>query len=340
LRAFRPNELNSTFMKFSIILPVYNASKTIARTLDSIVNQTFKDFEVIIIDDGSNDDTAKICFKYAETDKRFRYYFQQNNGVSSARNKGIELSNGEFVAFIDSDDIYKTTYLETFNTLICTYPDYDNYWCRYTTRSDITQTDIGTFSTIEYLKSDVPYLHSIVLDAALWNKAYKKSIIVEHSIKLPEDISLGEDLIFNYHYLDETNGKILLCENELYVYTVNQDSSLDSKYREDLYEIQLRLLSEAKHYYDKWEVSNDSKTLYYNSIYFSLEKVLYNVYRKECILSRKEKNRLNNQIIGSAEFQEALKLCNCRIHPLYRFGYKIKSWQFIDFLNRLSRILK
>lgn len=339
MQAFPLNELNSVFMKFSIILPVYNASKTIARTLDSIVNQIFKDFEVIIIDDGSNDDTAKICFEYVKTDEKFRYYFQQNSGVSAARNKGIELSTGDFIVFIDSDDVYKNTYLESFYLLINTYPDYDNYWCKYATHSNVNLSSSPTLSTVAFCKSDAPYLHSIVLDAALWNKAYKRNLIVKHSIDLPNDISLGEDLIFNYRYLDVTNGKILLCENELYVYTVNQDGSLDSKYRDDLYEIHLRLLNETKHYYDKWKIDEESKSLYFNSVYFSLEKVLYNVYRKECTLSRKEKKRLNNRIIKSGEFQEALKLCNCKIHPLYRFGYKIKSWQFIDFLNRLSRII-
>lgn len=104
----------------SIIVPVYNSSKVLEKCIDSILAQTYKSFELILIDDGSSDESGKICDKYADIDDRLRVYHRTNYGVSASRNFGIEKAKGEWIAFIDSDDYIDTTYLESFfpNNLI------------------------------------------------------------------------------------------------------------------------------------------------------------------------------------------------------------------------------
>jgi len=96
----------------SIIIPIYNAEKYLERTFLCLKNQMFTDFEVLLIDDGSKDNSSLICKKVASEDNRFRYYYQENQGVSAARNNGVALSKGEYITFIDADDIIPENYLE------------------------------------------------------------------------------------------------------------------------------------------------------------------------------------------------------------------------------------
>ena len=104
----------------SIIVPVYNSSKVLEKCIDSILAQTYKSFELILIDDGSSDGSGKICDKYADIDDRLKVYHRANYGVSASRNFGTEKAKGEWISFIDSDDYIDTTYLESFfpNNLI------------------------------------------------------------------------------------------------------------------------------------------------------------------------------------------------------------------------------
>ena len=96
----------------SVIVPVYNVETYLEECLDSIQNQTYTDFEVLLVNDGSTDGSQAICERYCQTDKRFRLMNQTNQGLSAARNKGVEISTGEYIVFVDSDDIIKTNYLE------------------------------------------------------------------------------------------------------------------------------------------------------------------------------------------------------------------------------------
>ena len=104
--------------KISIIVPVYNAEQYLRRCIDSILNQSFTDFELILIDDGSKDKSSDICDEYAAKDSRIKVYHKENGGVSSARNLGLDNANGEWIAFVDSDDFIKEDYLKHMAILI------------------------------------------------------------------------------------------------------------------------------------------------------------------------------------------------------------------------------
>ena len=98
--------------KISIIIPIYNSEKYLTHCLDSILKQTYQDFEVILVNDGSTDNSAKICDNYTITDARFKVIHKQNQGVSIARNTGISYAKGEYISFIDSDDWIENDYLK------------------------------------------------------------------------------------------------------------------------------------------------------------------------------------------------------------------------------------
>lgn len=100
----------------SVIVPVYNQSRYLARCIDSILNQSYDDFELLLINDGSIDDSGTICEKYKLQDKRVKVYHQTNKGVSAARNHGLRVASGEWITFVDSDDYIKSHYLSNFNS--------------------------------------------------------------------------------------------------------------------------------------------------------------------------------------------------------------------------------
>lgn len=326
-------------MKFSIIIPVYNAEHTIDRALKSVIAQNYNDFEVIIVNDGSKDNTESICKKYAVQDSRFKYFHQENSGVSSARNKGLDNASGEFVIFLDSDDAYCNNYLSSFAKMISEHNEFDNFWCGYIS----VETDSAShFSLDSTNKVNISFSDRRTVDLlpALWNKAYRKSIIDQYNLRMPEDVSLGEDLIFNIHYLDASNAKICESNEILYLYTVSNSNSLDGKFRKDLLDIYIRLEQAMYSAYIKWQVDEQQFLKYYSYVFYNRILAIYNVWRPECTLSKKEKLKFSNNILKSKDFKSAMQKSKCHIHPLYKFAYKIEFWQLVRCFDKLVKIKK
>lgn len=112
-------------MKFSVVMPVYNRERCVLQSIESVIDQEFADWELIIIDDGSEDNTLKLCNSIAQNDSRVKVYSQLNKGVSAARNSGLKVAVGEYVLFLDSDDFLEMNALKDMETLIKqnAYPD-------------------------------------------------------------------------------------------------------------------------------------------------------------------------------------------------------------------------
>lgn len=190
---------------FSIIVPVYNTEAYLRACLDSIVAQTYADFEVIMVDDGSDDGSPAICKEYAEADSRFSYYFKENGGVSSARNLGIERARGEWLLFVDADDILNPCCLQTLNNM--------------DVKADITFFGMTLFNergTIRTIHPEECYsTNRSEIEAAIyslkcgkngdifgwtWDKVFRSDIIKRYSVSFAEDISFREDEIFTLDY--------------------------------------------------------------------------------------------------------------------------------------------
>lgn len=329
-------------MKFSIIIPAYCAERTLKRCLKSIQQQTFADYEAIIINDGSTDATGEIAKAFALADDRFRYIEQENQGVSATRNHGLRCARGTYVVFLDSDDQYHPDYLQAFHSAMEAHPDCDQFWCCYET---VNSQGVGCGSNAvpdagELLfrdRKEIMDLHDKVLDAPLWNKAFRRQLLEQARIEMDKSLSLGEDILFNFAYMDVCDTRIVLINQPLYLYTKASDGSLDSKYRPDLEQIYDRLLTAMLSYLQKWQVSADQMARYYTSAFFHYERVLHNTLRPECTMGPAQKRRYNSMLIRSKKFQEALSLASHGPHPLYRLAYRAGSWTMVACLNRLLR---
>ena len=328
----------------SVIVPVYNVEKVLHYCVDSILNQTYTDFELILVDDGSTDNSGMICDEYSKKDIRVAVVHIENGGVSKARNKGIELAKGDYICFVDSDDYISANYLEELITTKEEFPDYDSVWCGFQTVSDYKEADlkINIFSEEEVYskltRKDIMTLHEKWLSQMPWNKLFKTDTIKNNSICFREDLSLGEDVIFNLDYLNHTNGKIIIVNKALNYYLRSGSESLDNKYYNDLRNIYGEINKTLLKYVKKWNCNKRQVTLYYNSCFYSYEKVLRNTFHPQSIINNKYK--YNKQIMKSIEFKEVLEKSDCYINTYYRFAYEHSSYVLVRVLERLAGLKK
>lgn len=212
----------------SVIIPVYNVQQYLEECLDSILNQTFKSYEVIIIDDGSTDSCGAICDLYAERNERIRVLHTVNQGLSEARNTGISMARGKYLAFIDSDDYVDKTYLKKMyqaivktNAEICE----SNYICVYSDRNvwsrKMEETEENSINAIRRLFAP-PYLGYV----NTWNKLYKRELF--ENIRFPKG-KLHEDEFTTYKLLYEAN-KIVYINEYLYFYRQRENSIMNATF--------------------------------------------------------------------------------------------------------------
>lgn len=204
----------------SVIVPVYNAEKHLCRCIDSILAQTMSDFELLLINDGSKDNSGTICDEYATRDYRISVFHKENGGASSARNVGLDKAKGEWIAFIDSDDYVLSTFLSTHVQLIqdgadlCVLgiiPDYSiSEEFRITKSSFNYNGDIQTYLL----------LNDCQMGGSLCNKLFKSSIIKEKGLRLNESFKFREDEEFLLRYMQHTNS-IVATSKQCYVYLIS-----------------------------------------------------------------------------------------------------------------------
>lgn len=214
----------------SIIVPVYNSQKHLQRCVDSILSQDFKDYELLLIDDGSTDASSVICDDYASVNSNVRVVHQTNAGASAARNKGIKESQGEYITFIDSDDYISKSYLSDFDVLHAYDFQIQGFTLTYADNRDETVVKPQTTTELS--------VKAIIEDSELNGlirgpvcKLFKRSILKEQKIRFPEDISYGEDAIFVKEYLLHCTKSCLAISKSNYIYTHETSSSLTSKFQ-------------------------------------------------------------------------------------------------------------
>ena len=288
--------------KVSIILPVYNSEKFIAKTIDSVLNQNYNNYELIIIDDGSTDDSTNICEQYAKNNEKIKFFKRTNNGVSKTRNFGLDKASGTYIMFIDSDDLYESNSIKTMvanieskevDLVSCSYSNFD-----LSNNKFLIEDTLVTSKFNEYLeKTQKNYLFN-----QIWNKIYKSDIIKANKIFFDDSISIAEDLKFNIEYIKRCNSFCHINE-VLYNYRITS-SGLGFRYRNDANEIKIELLKMLEEEYSKNKI--DKKYIFFSYLkqyiaYFS------NIVDNRNKLSKKDKKIFIKRIIKSYEYKEVMK---------------------------------
>ena len=219
-------------MKISVIVPIYNTEQYLPRCLDSIISQSFSDFELLLIDDGSTDGSGAICDAYAEKDSRVRVFHKENGGVSSARNMGLDCAEGEWIAFVDSDDEFMKTGLQVLVDGISDEADMVMGGCKvydvdgnesYSTRNHASVLLPNVQFAIKlYKPSDNVY------QGYIWSKLFRLSVIRSKSIRYSEDIFFKEDLLFIMQFICSSGKSVVYTSIPVYSYFEREGSAMMS----------------------------------------------------------------------------------------------------------------
>lgn len=233
-------------MRYSVIIPIYNAEKTLKKCLDSLLCQDYSDMELILINDGSVDGSDQICREYAGRSKRVTYIAKDNGGVSSARNAGLDAALGQYVTFVDSDDYVSADYFSQLDAILA------HTTAEYIMFSHCTESKFGNEDFIlsnlfiheksAFYKKAGELIYTKKINSPC-NKVYLRSHIEKFHIRFPVDIAIGEDRFFNLHYILGCSS-IYSCDKLLYIANLDNENSLSRGIRKDLHE-QFRLLRNA-----------------------------------------------------------------------------------------------
>lgn len=213
----------------SIIVPVYNVEPYLRQCIDSILAQTFTDFEVILVDDGSPDNCGAICDEYAAKDSRVVVIHQKNCGVSAARNAGLDIARGKYAMFCDSDDYVDSQWCQLLYNTIVKHP---NAWISCCVA--IVGSDGQMRVNAPKLKSEtdiqrIPFyeLYQASLSGSPCNKIYRKDILEQHHIRFNTNYKIGEDTDFNVRYYAHCNDALCIPQ-VLYHYCTNESGAINS----------------------------------------------------------------------------------------------------------------
>ncbi|MCR1823330.1 glycosyltransferase family 2 protein, partial [Terrisporobacter muris] len=261
----------------SIIVPVYNVEQYIRRCLDSLINQTFKEIEIILVDDGSTDSSGRICDEYAKIDDRVKVIHKENGGLSDARNKGIDIAQGEYIGFVDSDDFVSLDmfqYMYSYNDIkadivSCEYKKiYDNN--KINTRDKSKKINVKEFNNIEALENYFgEYSDKREIQVVVWNKIYKKELFED--IRFPFG-KLYEDGYVTYKLLYKAK-KIIHLYEELYYYFQREGSLIRSEFSLNVLKSYDDRREIFRFLYDKVPSINSKSAQLYINKYLALYKI-------------------------------------------------------------------
>ena len=280
----------------SIIVPIYKVEKQLKKCINSILNQTFSNFELILVDDGSPDNCGKICDEYEKKDNRIKVIHKENGGLSDARNSGLDIAKGKYIAFVDSDDIIHPRMYEIL------------FQCINKSDSDIVQCKFKKFKNLDEVKDELDNYNETFeeydnktaimdmmdnnnINVNSWNKLYKSKLF--ETLRFPKG-KIHEDEFLTYKLL-YSSKKIAYVDQELYYYYQNDNGIMNGS------SILKRLdRIEAIEERSKFFLKNGDKDLYNKSnsaLFFALNKLYFIFKRNEQLKNDKENiERLKNKI--------------------------------------------
>lgn len=278
--------------KISVIVTIYNTpEKYLRKCLDSIINQTLKQIEIILVNDGSNEDTTKICEEYRKKDNRINLINQSNGGESVARNVGIQNATTENITFVDSDDYIELNlceklakYMEEINNeydiiIFNCYVDYKNKKVKnqfYTRQGLLDKQDIEQIQLQNIEKGITKYYPPESNISVPWAKVYNKQFIKQNNLKYIKNIIRMTDAIFNLEAFEKAK-KIYMLDDYLYHYNQNE-FSVCQKYSKDTISYYETYFGYAKKYIEKYNKNQKFIDTLNIKISTSIDKYMYNYY--------------------------------------------------------------
>ena len=296
--------------KLSIIVPVYNCEKHLSGCIESILNQTYMNFELLLVDDGSTDNSGMLCDDYMRKDNRIQVIHQTNSGVSVARNTGIRHADGKYIMFVDSDDCISDEFLysavldliQTNTDLYISGIRMDSYdGERITKKQEYTINRSQSLSVKQLLeKCNVDY--PIINICGPCCKLYKKSVIDSHGILFNENLSLGEDTDFNLRYLKNIDS-VYFSSSIYYFYRRGNENSLFSRFHKETYDVHVYVYDRFRNLM-QLKGCNHGSMLMFEDMYCDLIVGCIHSYFRTDSTTKNEKKELLKKVADNDNIQK------------------------------------
>lgn len=319
----------------SVIVPIYNAEKYLNICIQSIVDQTYRNLQIILVDDGSTDLSFEICDNWGEKDSRIKVLHQKNQGAAMAKNQGLDLARGELITFVDSDDCIKKNMYEKLYKLMknkqcdiveCNYQSFENIILN---EQDIIKEKIeicNNIKAMEYL------IDNSKIKPVVWNKLYKRSVI--NNTRFPKGRYI-DDEFWIYKVIDKAN-KIGIINDKLYLYRQHQTSIMGRKYNIKRLDA-VDAMNERMLYIreNKPELKDKATLSYIATIMYHYQCL--DLYRKELDKDKRFRKKIYKRLkeLGKKELKKALTLVNSK----YKLWYNL-FWLCPDVTCRIRNYLK
>lgn len=309
----------------SIVIPIYNGEKYIDSCMEGLLNQTYSNLELIVVNDGSKDTSGELCDRYAQKDSRVKVHHQENKGLSAARNAGIQQATGKYVIFFDVDDTVENNIIED-NVVLAEQNQADVvmfcFWYYNVDKNSLKPNGMKRIfvgNAKEYFdKMLIPTMDNEVFNAP-WNKLIRRQLLEEHKLRFDDRYPIYEDIIFASELFGVVN-KIVINNQMYYRYFVRSSGSLITRFYERFYDSVAQFHQNAMKYCGKYE-NNARQITRLNTLYTKL--VIMHMKQISCNeqLSKERKYQLLQRICNEDEFIEALANS--------KFGIKKKMMRFI-----------
>lgn len=322
-------------MLISIIVPVYNTQIYLSRCVQSLLAQTFRQIEIILIDDGSTDSSLDICRKLASTDSRIIVYHQANKGVSAARNQGLLLASGDFVMFVDSDDYVDSTICQALIEAMESSPSALTAFCGYhfihSKNNIITKTEhiIPKIESIsshkDFAQNYGPFLNNKIF-LALWAKLFSLTIIKDNSLRFDSDIHIGEDLMFlQAYYCALPSLETAIVNKALYYYDVKENGSLSSRFDLSRLETTRVLFNEMASFCRQMDITVEGlpfiSLYYFRSCSVMIHQILND---NNCNLTKEEVHFHIRHLLNCPETRQALNYLSIRMPEAFYYAMSFR----------------
>lgn len=321
----------------SVIVPIYNSERFLEECIESILCQTYRAFELLMVDDGSNDQSRAIVRKWEATDGRVRLLCKENSGASSARNRGLDDAKGEWIVFIDSDDRVKPQYLQNLYNLIVGQKQVVLGICSYTIYHN------GRYANEHLFENSIIPIDNyqkLFIDNALhrhgfpWGKIYNREIIERGKIRFDEQVCIAEDLMFMMRYLIATihvsNANIAFSDSCTYDYMIRNGSlsTNSSPFENEYYSLNeyrntIRLLVET------FGIDKETNEILSVPLAYYMDRCLNSIFQKVEQENRLEKLEMLNRI----EYKK-YKKCNTLYESFLKFLFVHKFWRLYSYLRK------
>lgn len=284
-------------MMFSVIVPIYNVEKYLPQCIESVLSQTFKDFELLLIDDGSPDNSGVICDDYAKKDNRIKVIHKKNEGVSVARNKGMEVATGKYIWFLDSDDFMVNSAMKSIMDFIENQHDADMITCAHYNNFSDGKLEIKylPYPTSDKCMNRHNYYRNLYMSSgaywAPWKNIYKKEIIDNNNLSFAADVTCAEDCDFFMRFVECANNYAFFNEPVVH-YRTNREGSVTNVMSRKAIEDRLNVYAK---YYQKF-CCNKAFDISYKMQVFFANKYANGVSELYRLNNAVDKDSLNNLI--------------------------------------------